>query len=223
MASEENFFNLSGINHLGEDFPDVSARRNYYNSSVEESIEEEVDITAEAEVEMIERTTCSCKGQCALKRGRGACSCRKEDLRCLALCKCDKSKCKNKDSLSEGNQRGPEVTPTPDGAVAFAASVEQSRQEIFEFVESLDHEKLVELLCKLLSMGRGSLDFARKAVAPGAPDHPSPPGGQPPWCQCHICRPMETEQENVCFSGFQFHSEKPNKIPGISITLILSE
>lgn len=35
------------------------------------------------------------------------------------------------DSLSEGNQRGPEVTPTPDGAVAFAASVEQSRQEIF--------------------------------------------------------------------------------------------
>lgn len=34
------------------------------------------------------------------------------------------------DSLSEGNQRGPEVTPTPDGAVAFAASVEQSRQEV---------------------------------------------------------------------------------------------
>lgn len=34
------------------------------------------------------------------------------------------------DSLSEGNQRGPEVTPTPDGAVAFAASVEQSQQEI---------------------------------------------------------------------------------------------
>lgn len=65
-------------------------------------------------------------------------------------------------------------------------------------MESLDHEKLVELLCKLLSMGRGSLDFAKKAVAPGAPDHPSPPGEQPPWCQCHICRPMETEQENVC-------------------------
>ena len=53
MASEENFFNLSGINHLGEDFPDVSARRNYYNSSVEESIEEEVDITAEAEVSSV--------------------------------------------------------------------------------------------------------------------------------------------------------------------------
>lgn len=65
-------------------------------------------------------------------------------------------------------------------------------------MESLDHEKLVELLCKLLSMGRGSLDFAKKAVAPGAPDHPSPPGEQPPWCQCHIFRPMETEQENVC-------------------------
>ena len=48
------------------------------------------------QVEMIERTTCSCKGQCALKRGRGACLCRKEDLKCLASCKCDKSKCKNK-------------------------------------------------------------------------------------------------------------------------------
>lgn len=53
MASEENFFNLSGINQLAEDFPDVSARRNYYNSSVEESIEEEVDITAEAEVSCV--------------------------------------------------------------------------------------------------------------------------------------------------------------------------
>lgn len=53
MASEEIFFNLSGINQLAEDFPDVSARRNYCNPSVEESIEEEVDITAVAEVSSV--------------------------------------------------------------------------------------------------------------------------------------------------------------------------
>lgn len=40
--------------------------------------------------------------QSAMKRGRGTCSCRKEDLKCLASCKCDKSKCKNK--VNSGRQ-----------------------------------------------------------------------------------------------------------------------
>lgn len=49
-----------------------------------------------------------------------------------------------------------------------------------EFVESLDRDKQVELLCKLLSMGRGSLDFAKDAVAQGIPEQPSPSREQPP-------------------------------------------
>ena len=65
-------------------------------------------------------------------------------------------------------------------------------------MESLDRDKQVELLCKLLSMGRGSLDFAKHAVVQGVPEQPSSSREQPPWCQCHICRPMESEQENVC-------------------------
>ena len=121
---EENFSGASRRNQLEDEFSKGSARRNFYNSTVEEeSIEEEVDITAEVrrahqkcssivfllcygvknafvyfalQEEMIERITCSCKGQCALKGGRGACICRKEDLKCLAMCKCDKSKCKSK-------------------------------------------------------------------------------------------------------------------------------
>ena len=67
-----------------------------------------------------------------------------------------------------------------------------------EFVESLDRDQQVDLLCKLLSMGRGSLEFAKHAVAQGIPEQPSPLEEQPPWCQCHICRPMESEQENLC-------------------------
>ena len=66
-------------------------------------------------------------------------------------------------------------------------------------MKSLDRDQQVELLCKLLSMGRGSLEFAKHAVAQGIPEQPSPLEEQPPWCQCHICRPMESEQENLCF------------------------
>ena len=65
-------------------------------------------------------------------------------------------------------------------------------------MKSLDRDQQVELLCKLLSMGRGSLEFAKHAVAQGIPEQPSPLEEQPPWCQCHICRPMESEQENLC-------------------------
>ena len=67
-----------------------------------------------------------------------------------------------------------------------------------EFVESLDCEKQVELFCKLLSMGRGSLDFAKHAVVQGIPEQSYPSREQPPRCQCHICRPMESEQEKCC-------------------------
>ena len=65
-------------------------------------------------------------------------------------------------------------------------------------MESLDRDQQVELPCKLLSMGRGSLDFAKHAVAQGIPEPSSLSREQPPWSQCHICRPMESEQENVC-------------------------
>ena len=64
-------------------------------------------------------------------------------------------------------------------------------------MESLDGDKQVELLCKLLSLGRGSLDFAKHAVVQGIPEQPSSSREQPPWCQSHICRLMESEQENV--------------------------
>ena len=44
----------------------------------------------------MERITCSCRGQYALKRGRSACVCKQEGWTCVAPRKCDKSKCKKK-------------------------------------------------------------------------------------------------------------------------------
>ena len=46
-------------------------------------------------------------------------------------------------------------------------------------------------------MRRGSLDFAKQLAAEEDPGQPSPPRDLP-WCQYRVCRPMETEQENLC-------------------------
>lgn len=53
-----------------------------------------------------------------------------------------------------------------------------------------------QLLITLLSMGRGSLDFARNLTADE--QEPDPPENTPQWCRCGVCRPMPDEQENLC-------------------------
>ena len=58
-------------------------------------------------------------------------------------------------------------------------------------------EKKDQLLINLLSMGRGSLDFAKK-LSDGEPEEPPPPVNNPQWCRCGVCRPMPDEQENLC-------------------------
>ena len=40
--------------------------------------------------------TCSCKGACARKRGRGSCPCKTANLSCGSSCRCNRAKCKNK-------------------------------------------------------------------------------------------------------------------------------
>lgn len=51
-------------------------------------------------------------------------------------------------------------------------------------------------------MGRGSLDFAKKLLdEKNAPPPPPPSPGNnssPEWCRCGVCRPMPTDQENLC-------------------------
>ena len=63
----------------------------------------------------------------------------------------------------------------------------------------LKQDTQTELLVRILSMGRGSLDFAEQLVADDLPDQPpSSPPRDLPWCICRVCRPMDTEQENIC-------------------------
>lgn len=58
------------------------------------------------------------------------------------------------------------------------------------------------LLIRLLSQGRGSLEFARNMLT--GSDDIDPPSPQPEqnipetWCTCGVCRRMPDEQENVC-------------------------
>ena len=57
-----------------------------------------------------------------------------------------------------------------------------------------------ELLIRLLSQGRGSLEFAKNMLGDDPqPDPPEPQeDGAGPWCICGVCWPMPHEQENIC-------------------------
>ena len=67
-----------------------------------------------------------------------------------------------------------------------------------EFLATLDPVTKDKILVNLLSMGRGSLDFA-KNIASAEPEEPEPPAEDTPeWCKCRVCRPMPDDQENVC-------------------------
>ena len=57
------------------------------------------------------------------------------------------------------------------------------------------------LLIRVLSQGRGSVEYAR-VLRTGANDPesepPQPENDAEPWCICGVCRRMQDEQENVC-------------------------
>ena len=50
---------------------------------------------------------------------------------------------------------------------------------------------------ELLSIGKGSLDYAKNLVEFGG-IIPTEIPTKPSWCTCGICRPMPTEVENKC-------------------------
>ena len=57
--------------------------------------DENIDVLLEENV--IDRTLCSCTGQCYRSKGRGACSpCKAANLKCAGSCIGNKSKCNNK-------------------------------------------------------------------------------------------------------------------------------
>lgn len=57
-----------------------------------------------------------------------------------------------------------------------------------------------KILLRLLSQGRGSLEFARDILEDTPDNDPSEPGRDeenPEWCICTVCRMMPLEIENV--------------------------
>jgi len=66
-----------------------------------------------------------------------------------------------------------------------------------EFLISLNEIQKDDLLVRLLSQGRGSLEYAKHMVLSNE-NPPEPEQPVPEWCVCGICRPMPLDIENVC-------------------------
>ena len=60
-----------------------------------------------------------------------------------------------------------------------------------EFVSNLKEEDKDKILIRLLSQGRGSLDFARDFLL-GQVEPNVSPNETIPWCVCGVCSPMPT-------------------------------
>ncbi|KXJ07372.1 hypothetical protein AC249_AIPGENE8357 [Exaiptasia diaphana] len=89
--------------------------------------------------------------------------------------------------------------PVANGHTRFEQELQNAQEEITSFVSSIDADQKDTLLINLLSMGRGSLDFAKKLLSSENEEINGPqPSSVPEWCKCHKCRIMPEEQENLC-------------------------
>ena len=73
-----------------------------------------------------------------------------------------------------------------------------------DFIKTLATDEKDLILLRLLSQGRGSLDYAKNIhaeISDSAEPDPGPPDRDndvPEWCDCSVCRPMPLDMENVC-------------------------
>ena len=72
-----------------------------------------------------------------------------------------------------------------------------------DFLKTLATDEKDQILLRLLSQGRGSLEYAkniRAEISGAAEPDPGADGdaGAPEWCDCSVCRPMPLDMENVC-------------------------
>ena len=145
---------------------------------------------------------CNCKTTCSRKRtARSAgCPCRNAVAnRCSTNCQSGTKKtCKN---------RAVEVQPVNRNPSAYARhqrAVEESQNEIQVnyIVKALSQDERENwLLIRVLSQGRGSLEYARDLLASASDpqsEPPEPEKGDDSWCICRVCRRMQDETENVC-------------------------
>lgn len=68
-------------------------------------------------------------------------------------------------------------------------------------MRALSQDERERLLIRVLSQGRGSLEYARDLLASASDPQSEPPEPEieeDSWCICGVCRRMQDEQENVC-------------------------
>lgn len=128
------------------------------------------------------------------ERGRGVCPCETANLNCANACPRAKSK---NHVLTAGIAQRSGENVILYGANHLEAEVGQSGTQMQEFIQALDNPTKDDWEIKLLSMGRGSLDFTKQPIADNLPKEPTPLADHP-WHRCWVCFGMETEQENEC-------------------------
>ncbi|KAK3725847.1 hypothetical protein QZH41_014064, partial [Actinostola sp. cb2023] len=133
---------------------------------------------------------CKCRNTCSRKRSARSpgCPCQNAAKKCSERCACGtkKAPCKNRED-------GVVVNNNPSALACHREAVENTESEIKEFIRSLSMEKKDSLLVRLLSQGRGSLEFAQHLVdeVQNSIEAEEVPWS---WCVCQICREMESEK-----------------------------
>ncbi|KXJ13778.1 uncharacterized protein LOC110239789 [Exaiptasia diaphana] len=166
----------------------------------------EVQASEVEQAPLVQRTTCQCKNTCSRKRTAKfpGCPCRNSDEKCGTSCNCGTKKkaCMNKTELrAVGGSEAPAATREPSAFERHRQAVLDAEKAIEEFVVPLSQEMKTRLLIRVLSQGRGSLDFAQNIVHelenPDEPP-PEPRNNHLAWCICGVCEAMPNEEENKC-------------------------
>ena len=72
-----------------------------------------------------------------------------------------------------------------------------------DYITTLATDEKDQILLRLLSQGRGSLEYAKNIqaeISGSAEPDPCPDrdAGAPEWCDCSVCRPIPLDMKNVC-------------------------
>ncbi|KAK3741583.1 hypothetical protein QZH41_012531 [Actinostola sp. cb2023] len=204
-ANPQQYNPLQPVNYYGspialpgtsEDTNDEVLTRavNFYGSPIASNSTNPGPRTAE---DTNNEVRCSCKNTCSRKRSARTpgCPCQNAGKKCSDQCTCGtkKSACRNK-------AENVVVNRNPSAYARHREAVDNAETEIKEFISTLTVEKKDSLLIRLLSQGRGSVEFAKNILQDVEDPDPDEPSGSEivPWCVCHVCRPMDQEMENVC-------------------------